>query len=198
VTIGATPVNQLNALPLVTANAIGNPGEVLILGGTLTKYWSPSALGINGQLGNVLDPDDNTLVRILSLAYIDAGGCNTYTLLTVAGVPNAGAEPPGDWEVYVILNATGGGAFGSVAPRTGTVGKTRWARVGTVALQTVDPAAAYPYEKGCSCNWSDQAMVNLNVTQRAGLVGRSAKIWLSRAAAGATAATYYASMWGQS
>jgi len=46
--LGTTPANQLNALPLRTATAAAADGDIEVVGGTISKYWSPATLLVNG------------------------------------------------------------------------------------------------------------------------------------------------------
>jgi hypothetical protein len=83
INIGNTPVNQLNALPLVTAQSVGDPGEIVVVGNTIIKYWSPVALfgsgiGNAGFAGNVADPFQPGARSGIVTNFIDVRGCNYF------------------------------------------------------------------------------------------------------------------------
>ena len=45
---GPIPTSQLNALPILTAGQAALGGDVLVVGSTLSRVWSPATLGLNG------------------------------------------------------------------------------------------------------------------------------------------------------
>jgi hypothetical protein len=46
--IGNMPQNQINALPLISADTAAAGGAISIVGGNFTRYWSPTVLGLVG------------------------------------------------------------------------------------------------------------------------------------------------------
>jgi len=73
--IGKTPVNQLNALPLQDADSNAAGGTLQVVGGTITRYFSPAVLGINGAS---FTPD--TLNCTIVSPFLDLRGCSKYTV----------------------------------------------------------------------------------------------------------------------
>lgn len=71
------PINQINALPLQTPEAAADPGETLIIGGKLLKYWSPSALGIIAA-PYAVGPDG--VNRGFTSQTLDTTGCLNFCL----------------------------------------------------------------------------------------------------------------------
>lgn len=76
-TIGATPQNQLDALPLLTAAQAAAPGQVQIIGNTLTRYWDPGTLGVNG----ILPVADANGFLYITTAFLDTRGCAAFAFL---------------------------------------------------------------------------------------------------------------------
>lgn len=97
VNLGKTPQNQLDALPLLSADAVSDPGDTVVIGGQLIRHWIPSRVGING-LNRVL------YVNIAVKAFVGPGlpldfsGMNSFTfalgktVTAVAGDTNAQAQ----------------------------------------------------------------------------------------------------------
>jgi hypothetical protein len=146
--IGNTPINQLNALPLVSAQSVGDPGDVVVVGNTIRRYWSPAALlgsslGNSGVAGNVADPfQPGTRSGFITLM-LDVTGCNFFTIIMVMRAATAGNDlgNPG-WSIApqhvgIGLNGTsitpGGGAASNLAfpsPLTLSVGARLTAAAG--------------------------------------------------------------------
>jgi hypothetical protein len=74
--LGATPVNQLNALPLRTATAAAADGDIEVVGGTISRYWSPAVLGINGVGSTLLGGN-----FFLATGYLNTTGVSRYVLI---------------------------------------------------------------------------------------------------------------------
>ncbi len=94
------PANQLNALPLQTPEAAADPGEVLTVGGTINKHWTPTVLGISnapyaiaaapngyGSRGFVSNTIDTTLVMF-------------FTIMMMRDLPTVAEAALRTWKLY--------------------------------------------------------------------------------------------------
>jgi hypothetical protein len=87
--LGAVPTNQLDALPLFSAQQAANGGTVnLGFGGGLTRFWDPVTLGVSAANFAV---DGNGFI-VLTTNFISVFGCRSFALIitrTNAGVGGA-------------------------------------------------------------------------------------------------------------
>jgi hypothetical protein len=145
--IGNTPINQLNALPLVSAASVGDPGDVVVVGNTIRRYWNTAALmggaSAAGIAGNVADPFQPGTRSGWITPTLDVTGCNFFTVVMVMRAATAGNDlgSPG-WSIApqhvgIGLNGTsvtpGGGAASNTAfpsPLTLSVGSRLTASAG--------------------------------------------------------------------
>lgn len=136
----ATPVNQLNALPLVTQDNFSVQGDITIVGTTVVKKWLPAASGINGAASNTADPHGGAFAFLMT-NWLDLAGCHVVTLNL--GVVQNTAEDTQTWTVFFIGAAFVGGstspvepvAFGTPDPRNLTGGyATAYISVGTMIV----------------------------------------------------------------
>ncbi len=139
INIGNTPINQLNALPLTSAQAVGTPGDVIILGNTIIRFWSPTDLlgsgpGNAGIAGNVADPFQPGARSGFVTSFLDVRGVNFFTVIMVMRAATAGndlAAP--SW--LVAAQHTGIGLNGLVVtPGGGANSDLAFAPVGTVSV----------------------------------------------------------------
>lgn len=70
------PLNQQNALPIPGASA-SITGTTVIVGGVVTKYFSPSDMGISGVSTTT---DGPTGAVYVSSQYLDLRGCSKYAM----------------------------------------------------------------------------------------------------------------------
>jgi hypothetical protein len=75
--ISKIPQNQLDALPLTDAATAAAGGDIVVLGNTISRYWSPTVTGINGT---PFANDANGFPVIVS-NFLDVRGCRTFTML---------------------------------------------------------------------------------------------------------------------
>jgi len=74
---GKTPQNQLDALPLTDAATAAQGGDIVILGNSISRYWSPTVLAVNG-IGFTTDPNG---FFYLPTAFLDVRGCRSFAML---------------------------------------------------------------------------------------------------------------------
>lgn len=87
--IGKTPNYQLWALPLQDAATAAAGGDIVILGNTITRYWSPTVLGINA----VSMVDDGTGHFYLLTGFLDVRGCRSFVLMVRRTISDSSAQP---------------------------------------------------------------------------------------------------------
>jgi len=139
INIGNTPINQLNALPLVTAQSVGEPGEVVFLGNTVVRYWSPTALlgaalGGAGVAGNVADPFEPGARSGFVTNFIDVRCVNFFTCIMVMRAAVAGNDL-GTPSWLVAAQHMGVGLNGvAVTPGGGIKSDLAFVPVGTVSV----------------------------------------------------------------
>jgi len=87
--LGAVPINQQDALPIFTVQTTAAGGAVTpSLGGGITRFWDPVALGISGVN---FAADANGFV-VLASSFISVFGCRSFTcILTRTNLAASGA-----------------------------------------------------------------------------------------------------------
>ena len=77
---GLIPVNQLDALPLISAAQAAQAGLLEIIGGRAARYFGPADLGINAS-GVSTVPVGAGFYYYLATPYLDLRGCSTFAFL---------------------------------------------------------------------------------------------------------------------
>jgi len=184
------PANILNGLPLVTATTAADPGDIQIVGNTLTKQWSPSQLGIS-DTARTVDPDTGGGALLLS-NYLDVRGCSAFVFLLAFNIKTAAGIEVGPQAYNLYMHYRTGPA--GIAQRTGSYG-TSWTPL--CAQMTVSPNtdAVFPRTDLMALVWS-------NVSNAVGPgkgVGTDARVWIRLVGFGASNPvnlTFTAYMWG--
>lgn len=103
--VGNTPVNQLNALPLINAAAVVTPpSEQVIIGGNVVRSWNATSLGLNG----VQRVNDGVGGSNLFGPFLDMRGMNSGSLVVVRSAAAAGIDATG-MSVYFLYRISGFG-----------------------------------------------------------------------------------------
>jgi|SRR6516162_2537064 hypothetical protein len=133
-TIGKTPVNQLNALPLQDADTAAAGGIIQVIAGQLYRFFDANTLGING----IPMASFGGGVQIgLVTPYLDLRGCSKYAL-ALRCVNNTAAHGilaaifvlmqyrmgPGDAPAVVYVNNGGAGSRDQLDNAIGQLGST--------------------------------------------------------------------------
>ena len=84
------PVNQLNALPLITAAQAATAGTVQVVGGSVYRSFTPAQLGINAT-SVASDPGG---IYYLATPFLDLRGCSKVTVTLQRTVSANGALLP--------------------------------------------------------------------------------------------------------
>ncbi len=102
--LGAVPVNQLNALPLISAQAAANGGTLTINpNGGVTRFFDSATLGISGANFAI---DANGFIVLVS-SFISVFGCRTFTVILTRTNAGLGIALAGiDVRVQYRLSAT--------------------------------------------------------------------------------------------
>lgn len=79
------PQSQLDSLPLQDAEEATNPGTVTIIGGQVSRFFTPAQTGINAAVRDTT----GGYYYVLG-AYLDLSGCNTFTAMITRTI-NTGA-----------------------------------------------------------------------------------------------------------
>jgi hypothetical protein len=103
---GQTPMNQLDALPIITAAqwvsvVVSAPTQQGMIGGKLLKYWNAAALGVNGAAGDVHDSRTGAVHQLLT-NYIDLTGLDSILLVLNARCTAGGVDNDQVWHVYAL------------------------------------------------------------------------------------------------
>jgi hypothetical protein len=161
--IGNTPINQLNALPLVSAQSVGDPGDVVVVGNTIRRYWSPVALlgassGNAGVAGNVADPFQPGARSGFITLMLDITGCNFFTCIMVMRAATAGNDL-GIPSWLVAAQHVGIGLNGlSVTPGGGANSDLAFVPVGTVSVGSrLATAAGANQDRTGELSWSNNS-----------------------------------------
>ena len=137
--IGKTPQNQLDALPLLTPDTAAQGGDIFIVGQSVTRYFSPAALGIV-EATRVADPDEAGSTLILS-NQIDLRGMNSLQVVITRLALLAGNDEFNVTLSLIMQLKNSGGLFS----RTGVPGTGQCTTIGSIT-PTIKPAAdAYPF-----------------------------------------------------
>jgi hypothetical protein len=187
------PKLQLDALPILTQEqvSVSEPDEVTIVGSTVTKYWGPGSLGINGIAGNVADPDDQPgqeLALLLGNA-IDVRPCTNF-LIMLTRKSLAAQQQNFGWGIWMQWFGRGnGGAI--MVPPTGFGGALLLGQ----QMGTVDTAAGGPFvlnEETCGVTGWSLGNLSTFATHCAGGSG-ICRIWCR--APGSQNQLWYGSLW---
>jgi len=72
---GNVPQNQIDALPIITPDAAAAAGDLQIVGGSISRFWSPATLGLNGVAATASGG-----VFFLATPYLDVSGCTRFAM----------------------------------------------------------------------------------------------------------------------
>ena len=75
------PANILNGLPLQDADAAAAGGDLTVVGGAISRYFSPAALGINGQAPSSFVTNIPGTIFYHASNYLDLRGMTKFQLL---------------------------------------------------------------------------------------------------------------------
>jgi hypothetical protein len=202
--IGRTPQNQLNALPLITPEAVGQAGDVVVVGGVVVRTWTPAATGISGTLGNIADPRTNTLAYLLT-NWLDMSGCSRFTAMLAGQVNAIGGDVAQTWSVFAIPYVDAGGTIIEPVPfppgpdlrnLTGNYASNAYPQVGTLKIPALTfGGPPFPQYKSAQCSWSAGG-ASTGFSIEAGSIGTHRL--LLTAPNGADPIQYYLKLWGQS
>ena len=189
--LGATPQQQLDSLPLVTAaqltGQVVDPGDLTVVGGSVVRYWSATRLGLNG-VNFILDGARSLLLT----PFLDFTGMNQFQVVMVRECLLAGGDTGESIGVYAQSNVgtgenpTGvGGGLGSGFA------------VGCVSVTMIIRGGPYPQSTVQSnFGWTNGTLSGIGASfQRA--MGR-ARLWFDRPAAPNANQLYTISLWAQS
>jgi len=110
-TVANVPMNQINALPILSIDAASTPPSTVVVTGTgkIIRTWLPAVSGINGQSSNVADPRGDPNAYLIT-NWLDLTGMSAVTLMLGVETP---APFAGDvlvsWTVRAIPMCTAGG-----------------------------------------------------------------------------------------
>ena len=102
--IATIPQTQQDALPLLSIAQATSPSQVTVMGGTVSSYWSPTALGINGQSPQLF-PITAGSIYYLATPFLDLRGMSWFTLLLERFATTDNATSPLALPFAFTLNA---------------------------------------------------------------------------------------------
>jgi hypothetical protein len=197
-TLGATPQVQLDSLPLITAQQVGDPGEVVVIGNSIIKHWTPAQLGVVAVSGNTGDPDKAGALGFVT-NIIDVRGCSFFRLVMVRRTDALIHDQTTNLNISWQMKGTSNGTSQGVTPRTGDGGRISWPQVGVLSPGVGPAAVGYPFDSVCSVGFSNALLYNAGVAPPHAIVG-AGRFFFWNDAPGANAAfwNWWAELWGQS
>ncbi len=195
--LGATPINQLDALPLVTAQAVGEPGEVVVIGNVIVKHWTPVQLGVVAVSGNTGDPDKAGSLGFVT-TFLDVRGCNYFRLVMVRRTDSLAHDQTTSLNISWQQKGTSDTGAQAIIPRTGDGGRISWPQVGVINVGVGPAGIAYPFDSVCGVGFSNGLANGVGVLPPHAFVG-SGRLFFWNDAPGANAASWnwWAELWGQ-
>jgi len=167
---GSVPVNQLDALPLLTADQLAYGGTVSIISGQVNRYFSPADTGVNGATMNTVDPSgalsgfpSNNYRHIIQTNTLDVRGCTFFTVLLAVKITAVNQEKVGGvfkplvMDLFITSPVPGAGtdvspmwtaAYGAGPAGAGTGGA--WPRAARLTLQPAKQAPPFYKSSGIS------------------------------------------------
>lgn len=134
------PINQQNALPLLSITDATEASEVSLVGGSVIKKWNAADLGISGAQWT-LSPDG--LKGYILGEFLDLRGCNHFSAIVERHMTDAPAEVALD--IWLLWEFRGvGGAVNPTTQYNGHAQTIAWAGCGTDWL-TTGGVGPFPY-----------------------------------------------------
>lgn len=93
-----TPQNQLDALPLLSVESVGAPGDVNVIGGVLTRYYDATAVGFPAEFVN-----QGAGGSALISNPLDLRGCVQLVLVLTLEVTGAPGDAGRTYQPYVLF-----------------------------------------------------------------------------------------------
>lgn len=188
VALGNAPLNQLNALPLISADAAASGGVATVVFGQLTRFWDATLLGASG-----LSIAYGGTFRGFYMNPLDVRGCRRFALIVthdVTALPGDVAKTLNLWLLYANAANTAAqivssaGAFLAGMQRVDPVGLAIPAGLGLGpnlwSLQFTDPMPfAGTGPSGMGTMVGTRVRPFLQISQAAGLadVTWSCELW---------------------
>lgn len=161
---GKTPQNQLDALPLISAENVANPDVVEVVGNVMSKFWSPSTLGING-INRINDPF--TVGNSLFLTpYLDARGVDTFVFLVTRTALNAAGDDVVAMSIFTQYRV------GGVDPATGNRGANESPQLLLINFAAL--GGPFPQDATFNRGFSNKGPLS---TQPAAALGSDLRFW---------------------
>jgi hypothetical protein len=92
-TIGKTPVNQLNALPLQDADSAAAGGQIQVVGGSMVRFFDANTLALNGVPMTTFTAGGFSDVGLVT-PFLNCVGCTKYMVaIRTTNVGARGALP---------------------------------------------------------------------------------------------------------
>ena len=176
--LGAMPATQLNALPLFTASAAAAGGTLSFnLGGGVSRFWDPVALGING----VNFAADANGFNVLLSSFISVFGCRNFALIvrrTNAGVGLALAGIDVRIQYRITATDVPATSFGAATQDLNYTGSVTCQAGGNALVFPLMEAAAED-QRGLVC-WSADAIANGGTPNGAtAMIGDQVRLFLN-------------------
>jgi hypothetical protein len=192
--LGATPVNQYNALPINTVDVQAAAGDIQVVGGTISKFWSPAILGINGVNASTVAGS-----VLLASAYIDATGCSRYTGLLRRTNAVGDAANRAAFFVYVQYRLT------KVATPAAAIAGDQQTRIGKIncistGLVFETNGAGTAIDETAAFTWSSEAPTGSSGNARPLVIGTDCRIiidWSTAANPPGANDFFQFQLWGQ-
>lgn len=131
------PINQQDAFPILTIDQTAAPGDIQVVGGTITRYYSPSVLGVNNiQMGLPAGDGWGTAdIGWVRTAPLDLRGMSSFVaILTRVLQANQNDGAPGEIASLYVEFVNSAGVF--QPPSVPVPGISFAHRVGAFILET--------------------------------------------------------------
>jgi len=143
-TVGLIPINQQNALPLLSTTDATNPDRVEIVGSSIVKYWGPVTLGINS---NMIFSDAPANRGYLVSPFLDFRGVNNFTFILLRTMASAAGEALLSVQSWAKSRATGVSGLTNANPSDQTQTGSRLGLCDYGSGWNVTGVGPYPYTR---------------------------------------------------
>jgi len=185
--IPKVPQNQIAALPLIDFNTSAAGGDVIILGNSITRFWSATVLGMPGNFVNIAGGASELRSNVL-----DVTGCSRFVLLVTATIGIGGYAGQTIEPHIQFQNSAGLSEVNTSAATTPNSTRRR-------AQNLVLPDRATPWSGLFSCTWNDTGIVLAGGAGNGlATVGARCMVVLKRGVALNVNESYSCELWGAS
>lgn len=95
------PINQQDAFPILTVEQTASPGDIQLVGNTLTRYFSPAIMNINNIVMTAgAGGEDGGALGFMRSNALDLRGCRAFAMVLTRILAANQADPGEQVKVY--------------------------------------------------------------------------------------------------